>query len=238
MRIDKLMSDMGLLSRKETAKAIRQGQIHVDGLPVRSASMHVDVLTQTVTYRAQPVVYRRFTYVLLNKPTGYVSATDDKHLPYVTELLSEELRRMDLFPVGRLDRDTTGLMLLTNNGPLAHELLSPRHHVEKVYRFTCERLLVPTCEEQFAQGVRIADYVCKPATLVADADRMGGHLTLTEGKYHQVKRMLEAVDNRVLTLERVRFGPLCIDAAPERGSYRLLTAQEEHALSLIAKSLV
>lgn len=236
MRIDKLLSDMGLLSRKETAKAVRRAQITVDGVVATSPAIHVDPDVQTVAYRGEPIVYRRYTYVLLNKPTGYVSATEDTRLPYVTELLPTELRRMELFPVGRLDRDTTGLMLLTNNGPLAHELLSPRHHVEKVYRFTCEHPLCDGCEERFLHGVTIGGYACKPAVLVADDDRMGGYLTLTEGKYHQVKRMLEAVDNRVLTLERVRFGPLTLDDTLPRGAFRYLTDEEQAALACMAKS--
>ncbi len=238
MRIDKLLSDMGILSRKDTARAVRRGEITVDGEAVTSSSIHIDPQRQCVAYRGQAVAYRRFTYILLNKPAGYVSATDDPHLPYVTELLPEDLRRLDLFPVGRLDRDTTGVMLLTNNGPLAHELLSPRHHVEKVYRFTCEKPLSATCEALFRRGVSIGDYICKPAELTADEDRMGGLLLLTEGKYHQVKRMLEAVDNRVLTLERVRFGTICADATLPRGGFRLLTAEEIRSLAENAKSQV
>ncbi len=238
MRIDKLLSDMGILSRKDTARAVRRGEITVDGAAVLSASVHVDPQRQCVAYRGQAVAYRRFTYILLNKPQGYVSATDDPRLPYVTELLPPQLRRLDLFPVGRLDRDTTGVMLLTNNGPLAHELLSPRHHVEKVYRFTCEKPLKEGCEALFADGVSIGAYMCKPAELTADDDRMGGLLVLTEGKYHQVKRMLEAVDNRVVTLERVRFGTICADATLPRGGYRFLTEAEILSLGAEVKSEV
>lgn len=230
MRIDKLFSDMGLLSRKETAAAVRRREITVDGAPVTSASVHVDPATQVIRFRDETVAYSRFTYVMLNKPTGYVSATDDPRLPYVAQLLPEQLRRQGLFPAGRLDRDTVGLMIMTNDGALAHELLSPRHHVEKVYRFTCESPMRDGCEELFAQGISIGDYICKPAKLYADADRMGGELVLTEGKYHQVKRMLEAVDNRVCSLERIRFGPLVLDADLARGEWRYLTEEEIAAL--------
>lgn len=231
MRLDKLFSDMGLLSRKACAQAVRRAQITVDGKAVRSASVHVDPAVQVIAYGGERVVYETFTYVLLNKPAGYVSATDDPLLPYVTELLPEVLRRRELFPAGRLDRDTVGLMLLTNDGRLAHDLLSPRHHVEKVYRFTCERALDPSCEERFLSGITIGDYACKSAVLVADADRMGGELTLTEGKYHQVKRMLEAVDNRVSSLERIRFGPLTLDPTLPRGAWRYLTDAEREAIT-------
>ena len=136
MRIDKLLSELGVASRKEAARVAKSGGVLVDGLPERDLSRHIDPLVSRVTYLGREVLYQKYTYVMLNKPEGYVSATDDKSLPYVTELLPEELRRRELFPVGRLDRDTVGLMILTNNGQLAHSLLSPKHHVAKEYYFT------------------------------------------------------------------------------------------------------
>ena len=141
MRIDKLLSELGLCTRREAAKIGKSGGITVDGVPVKDVSKHIDPEKQTVVLQGRTVVYQKFTYVMLNKPTGYVSATDDKSLPYVTELLPEELRRRELFPVGRLDRDTVGLMILTNNGPLAHSLLSPKHHVKKEYLFSPVQVL-------------------------------------------------------------------------------------------------
>lgn len=227
MRLDRYLSDMGIASRRESAAAARRGGVTVNGVVVKDAARHIDPERDAVSYLGREIVYRRFTYVMLNKPEGYVSATEDRSLPCVLELLDDTLRRLDLFPVGRLDRDTVGLMLLTNNGPLGHDLLSPRHHVEKDYRFLCEFPLCPDAERLFSEGIVIdKDERCKSAVLVPDADRMGGVITLTEGKYHQIKRMLAAIDNRITYLERIRFGGLALDTALGRGEYRLLTEDE------------
>ena len=227
MRIDKFISESGIASRKEASRAARGGGVTVDGVAVKDLSSHIDPERCRVVYLGREIVYRKFTYVMLNKPAGYVSATDDKSLPYVTELLTDELRKIELFPVGRLDKDTTGLMILTNNGPLAHSLLSPKHHVEKVYYFTSAEPLPRGAEEKFKEGVTLADgYECKSAALSLDADRRGGYITLTEGKYHQIKRMIASFDNRVLTLERVSFGGIGLDTSLSRGEWRYLTKEE------------
>ena len=169
--------------------------------------------------------------ILKNKPEGYVSATEDTRLPVVTELLSDELRRMELFPVGRLDRDTLGLMILTNNGPLAHRLLSPKRHVEKEYRFRCAEPLCEGAEDRFRNNMVLADgYECKSAILTADADRMGGRIILTEGKYHQIKRMIASLSNKVTYLERIRFSDIMLDTELKRGEWRLLTKEEKEIL--------
>ena len=143
MRIDKLLSELGLCTRREAAKIAKSGGISVDGQPVRDVSSHIDPDRQKITFLGREVEYSQYVYVMLNKPEGYVSATDDKSLPYVTELLPEELQHRELFPVGRLDRDTTGLMILTNNGKLAHALLSPKHHVEKASKMSSELEVYP-----------------------------------------------------------------------------------------------
>lgn len=227
MRLDRLLSDMGLATRSEARTACKSGQVLVDGAPVRDSSAHVDPEKQTIVFRGRDITYRRYTYVMLNKPEGYVSATEDSRLPVVTELLDGELRKMELFPVGRLDRDTTGLMILTNNGPLAHRVLSPKHHVPKVYRFTAAEPMAGGVEDKFRDGVTLADgYECKSAIIELDEDRMGGYITLTEGKYHQIKRMVASTHNRVVTLERVSFGEIALDISLARGEYRLLTDEE------------
>ena len=227
MRLDRLLSDMGLATRSEARTACKSGQVLVDGAPVRDSSAHVDPEKQTIVFRGRDITYRRYTYVMLNKPEGYVSATEDSRLPVVTELLDGELRKMELFPVGRLDRDTTGLMILTNNGPLAHRVLSPKHHVPKVYRFTAAEPMAEGVEDKFRDGVTLADgYECKSAIIELDEDRMGGYITLTEGKYHQIKRMVASTHNRVVTLERVSFGEIALDISLARGEYRLLTDEE------------
>ena len=233
MRIDKLLSDMGLATRSEARGACKAGQITVDGVPIKDSSAHVDPEKQRIVFRGREISYRRYTYVMLNKPEGYVSATEDSKLPVVTELLDDELQRMELFPVGRLDRDTTGLMILTNNGPLAHRVLSPKHHVPKVYRFTAAEPMADGVEDTFRDGVVLADgYECKSAVIVLDEDRMGGFITLTEGKYHQIKRMVASTHNRVVTLERISFGGIELDKSLARGEYRMLTPEE---ISLLEK---
>ena len=236
MRIDKLISDCGLLSRKETALAAKRGQLLVDGVPVRDSSRHIDPERQTVTLFGRTVEYRRFTYVMLNKPEGYVSATEDSRLPVVTELLPTELRRMELFPVGRLDRDTVGMMILTNNGQLAHTLLSPKHHVSKLYRFECADPLPIGAEERFRDGVVLADgYECKSAVITLSDTRTSGEISLTEGKYHQIKRMIASLGSRVTYLERIAFADIPLDTSLSRGEWRYLTNDEISALLEKAK---
>lgn len=231
MRIDKFLSECGLASRKEAAKAAKCGGVTVNGAAVKDLSRHIDPEADKVTFLGREVNYRKFVYILLNKPEGYVSATEDKAHPFVTELLPEEYRRMGLFPVGRLDKDTVGLMLLTNDGQNAHRLLSPKHHVEKEYRFTCKVPLTPDAEKIFEAGITLSDgYECKRAELVADEDRLGGRITLTEGKYHQIKRMLGAIDNRILTLERIRFASIPLPDTLARGEWRHLSKDEIDSL--------
>lgn len=227
MRIDKFLSEQGIASRKEAAKAAKGGGVLINGVAVKDLSTHIDPDLADVIYLGRRVEYKKFIYVMLNKPEGYVSATDDPHLPFVTELLPDELRKRDLFPVGRLDKDTVGLMILTNNGQLAHSLLSPKRHVEKDYYFTAKVPMREGVEEYFRDGVTLADgYECKSAKIVLDNDRMGGIITLTEGKYHQIKRMVAASDNRVVSLERISFGGISLDKELDRGQWRYLTTEE------------
>ena len=227
MRIDRFLSEMGIATRSEAKAAARSGGVLVNSLPVRDLSKHINPEEDRVSYLGRVIEYRAFTYVMLNKPEGYVSATEDSRLPVVTELLPEELRRLSLFPVGRLDRDTTGLMILTNNGPLAHELLTPRHHVAKEYIFRADEPLPADVVERFSEGVVLADgYECKSAEIVLDADRCGGKITLTEGKYHQIKRMVAASGSHVISLERISFGGIPLDSSLSRGEWRMLTSEE------------
>ena len=227
MRIDKLLSDMGIATRRESAAFAKRGLILVDGVPVKNASVHVNPEVQTISLNGRVIEYRKYTYIMLNKPCGYVSATEDSKLPVVTDLLSDELRRMELFPVGRLDRDTTGLMILTNNGALAHSLLTPRRHVSKEYFFTSAVPMAEGVEERFLGGVTLADgYECKSAVIDLAPDRLSGVITLTEGKYHQIKRMVASTDNRVTSLRRISFAGIPLDESLGAGEYRMLTADE------------
>ena len=231
MRIDKFISECKVASRKEAAKAAKSGGVLVDGVPVKDLSAHIDPERVEVSYLGVPVQYKKYVYVMLNKPEGFVSATEDSKLPVVLELLPPELARRELFPVGRLDRDTVGLMILTNNGPLAHRLLSPKHHVEKEYYFTSAVPLGDGAEERFADGVTLGDgYECKSAKLKLDEGRASGYIVLTEGKYHQIKRMIASEDNRVTSLERVRFADIRLDPNLQRGEWRYLTDDEIRSL--------
>lgn len=235
MRLDKFLSSTGRLTRSQAAKAARAGELTVNGVAVRAPDRAVDPETDAIAWRGELLTYRRYTYILLNKPEGYVSATEDGHDPTVLELLPEDLRRQSLFPCGRLDKYTTGLMLLTNNGSLAHRLLAPKSHVEKTYVFT---LRDPIGEGDIARleaGVDLIDgegkrYRSKPCAISMEAGGMVGSVILTEGKYHQVKRLFAEAGNRVVTLERVRFAHLTLDGLPERGMWRHLTPEEQEKL--------
>lgn len=236
MRLDKLISDAVAVSRKEAAAAVRHGQAAVNGTVVREPDRKVEPGRDAVTFRGVPLVYRRFVYVMLHKPAGYVSATDDRSLPCVLDLLPPEYKKRGLFPVGRLDRDTTGLLIMTDDGQTAHRCLSPRRHVEKVYSFTCESPLPPAAEESFKAGVTIGEgEICRPAILTPDETRVSGTVTLTEGKYHQIKRMFERIGNRITSLNRDSFAGIPLDPALAPGEWRELTEEETETLLSAAK---
>ena len=227
MRLDKFLVSTGKISRSDAGRAARGGKITVNGIVEKKADRHIDPDKDVVTLHGERIVYRRYTYILLNKPAGYVSATEDGRDPTVLTLLPEELQRIGLFPCGRLDKYTLGLMLLTNDGDLSHRLLSPRHHVEKRYAYTCRHPLSSEDMERLEGGVELEDgYVTKPARMLAEDQSLSGIIILTEGKYHQIKRMFEAVDNKIETLERVTFGPLTLDPSLSRGEWRYLTDDE------------
>ena len=227
MRLDKFLVSTGKISRSDAGRAARGGKITVNGVVEKKADRHINPDVDVITLCGERIVYRHYTYILLNKPAGYVSATEDGHDPTVLTLLPEELGRIGLFPCGRLDKYTLGLMLLTNDGDLSHRLLSPRHHVEKRYAYTCRLPLLAQDIEQLEAGVELEDgYMTKPARVIAEPESQSGVIVLTEGKYHQIKRMFEAVGNKIETLERVTFGPLTLDPALARGEWRYLTDAE------------
>jgi len=166
---------------------------------------------------------------MLNKPDGYVSATDDDKYPTVITLLPDELQRIGLFPCGRLDKNTLGLMILTNNGPLSHKLLAPKNHVSKKYRFTVKFPISENDVNALESGVDIGGYVTAPCKVEMIGEKEG-YITLTEGKYHQIKLMAEAVHNQITYLERVTFGPIALDEGLGRGEWRYLTEDEQKSL--------
>ena len=235
MRLDKFIVESGLASRSEITKVAKNGGVTVNGQIVRRASGHIDPTTDTVTYLGRKVIWREFTYVMLNKPDGYVSATDDLLNPTVLTLLPDELQKIGLFPCGRLDKNTLGLMILTNNGPLSHKLLAPKNHISKKYRFTVKFPISEYDHVQLEAGVDIGGYTTAPCK-VEMTDEKNGYITLTEGKYHQIKLMAEAVHNQITYLERVSFGPVTLDESLERGQWRYLTEDEQEALENHGKS--
>lgn len=227
MRIDKFLSNMGIASRTESSKAARQGGILVNGVAVKKADVHIDPEKDIITYCGRKIEYRKYTYILMNKPDGVVSATEDGRDKTVIDLLPEELQRLSLFPCGRLDKHTLGLVMLTDDGDLAHRLLSPKHHVKKKYRFESKFPLSDEEIEYLEKGATLEDgYVTKPSRIELFEDKKSGYITLTEGKYHQIKRMLESVNNKITYLERITFGPLALDEKLARGEWRFLTQNE------------
>lgn len=228
-RIDKLLSGTGRWSRKEAADLIRAGRVTADG---ETVSHREEKFPPTACIRVdgEPISTEKYTYLMLHKPAGLVSATEDPREPTVLSLLPEHLQKIGLFPAGRLDKDTVGLLLLTNNGPLAHALLSPKSHVDKTYLVRVEGVLDGEDERAFREGITLADgYECLPAGL----ERLGPNeavVTLREGKYHQIKRMCAARGKPVVFLKRLTFGPLSLDEALAPGQWRPLTQGEIAAL--------
>lgn len=229
-RLDKLLAGTGKWSRREVKALVRQGLVRVDGRLAASAEDKLDPAAAVVTVAGETVALHRFTYVLLHKPAGVLTATEDRKQPTVLDLLPPELRRIGLAPVGRLDKDTEGLLLLTNDGELAHRLLSPKYHVDKRYLARVDGELSAADAEAFARGMTLGDGLeCLPAGLEVLPDRVC-IVTLREGKFHQVKRMLAARGAPVLYLKRLSMGPLTLDDSLAAGAYRLLRAEEISAL--------
>ncbi len=229
LRIDKLLSNMGYGTRKEVKKLLKLGVVEVDEQVVKNAEAKVEPQTQTVTVRGELVVYKEFIYLMMNKPQGVISATEDRVDETVIDLLEENYLAFSPFPVGRLDKDTEGLLLLTNDGQLSHQLLSPKKHVPKIYFAIIDGEVTERDIEQFSRGVILDDgYQTKQARLVIiqSGEQSEIELSITEGKFHQVKRMFEAVGKRVIYLKRIKMGELPLDEKLELGEYRELTEEE------------
>ena len=231
-RLDKIISATGKKSRREVREMVRQGRVLVDGKPAPAADMKVDPQTAVILLDGEPLGYEKLTHVMLHKPAGVLTATEDRRQETVLDLLPPELRRRALSPVGRLDKDTEGLLLLTNDGQLAHRLLSPKSHVDKVYYARVDGALEPGDIAAFAAGMTLGDGLeCLPAGLeiLSPTEAL---VTLREGKFHQVKRMLAARGKPVLYLKRLSMGRLRLDPALAPGAWRMLTEEERSALNL------
>lgn len=227
MRLDKFLSATGTLSRSDAKKAIRKKSVLVNNVVANSAEMQIDPNKDEIVFLGKKIIYREFTYIMMNKPDGVVSATDDGRDTTVIDLISSDIKTDNLFPCGRLDKDTLGLILITDNGELAHELLSPRSHVKKSYKFKSAEPVSEEDRARLEKGITLADgYVTKPAEIELFENANEGVITLDEGKYHQIKRMLGAINNKIIYLERITFGPLSLDGDLKRGEWRYLTEEE------------
>ena len=230
MRLDKYLSDMGAGTRSELKKEIRKGNASVDGEVVKDPGFSVKP-SSSVIYKGSAVGYDEFEYYMLNKPAGVISASEDDKEPTVVDLIDEQ-KRKDLFPVGRLDRDTEGLLLITNDGALAHRLLSPKHHVDKVYYVKVSGILEDSDVELFRDGLVLTGGIeCLPADLEilsvsGDEYESEALITIREGKFHQVKRMFSSVGAEVIYLKRLSMGSLSLDPDLEPGEYRRLSEEE------------
>lgn len=225
-RLDKFISSQTSLSRREAGKAIRGKRVAVNDIVCRAVDAKVDPETDRVTLDGQALTYRKHVYYMMNKPAGVVSATEDRSERTVLDLLPDDLRRDGIFPAGRLDKDTTGLLILTDDGDFAHRMLSPKKHVDKTYAATLDREPDESIGEAFKKGITLSDgTVCQPGQALC-LGNMRAEVTIREGKYHQVKRMFAALGYKVVALERIRIGALSIDKALGQGEIRPLTNAE------------
>ncbi len=227
IRLDKFISDNCVMTRKEATLAIKAGRVCVNGVVATKGDLKFDETSALVTVDGESVGYKKFIYIMMNKPSGVVSATDDPRQPTVLSLLPPNYLTKGLFPVGRLDKDTVGLLILTNDGKNAHRLLSPKHHVEKEYYVECDADFADGDIAVCKKGMMMDEVLTKPCTLIIDdAKRNTARMILTEGKYHEIKRICAHLGKTVTFLERIRFGELLLDESLERGDWRELTEQE------------
>lgn len=227
MRIDKFVSEQAGVSRSDAKSMIKKGLVQVNGVCVKSADGKLDPENDTIIIDGKEITYRQFMYIMLNKPDGVICATRDGLSETVLELLPPEFRRKGIFPAGRLDKDTEGFVFITDDGALAHKMLSPRNHVEKEYVVTLEKPAEKGYVELFASGMTIdGGEICMPARLILTEEPYVVRLILHEGKYHQVKRMMQAAGNRVTHLKRVRMGGIELDSKLAPGQSREITSEE------------
>ena len=231
MRLDKFLVDCGVGSRTEVKQLLKQKKIAVNGKKETAGKLQIDPAKDQVTFMGENLVHETFVYYLLHKPAGVISATEDDHHQTVLDLLDETARQKEVFPVGRLDIDTHGLLLLTNNGKLAHAMLSPKKHVSKVYRAHVAGIMDEADVARFEAGIALKDFTTLPARLqILEVDETSAssyvEIEIAEGKFHQVKRMFEAVGCRVVYLKRLSMGSLRLDESLAPGAYRRLTEEE------------
>ena len=232
LRLDKFLADVGIGTRTQVKQMIRKGQIQVNGIVIKKPEYKIDTQKDRVAAAGEKLSYQKYRYFMLHKPAGCVCATEDRKEKTVLSLVPEEYRK-DLFPVGRLDKDTEGLLLLTNDGDLAHRLLAPKKHVDKTYYAKIEGQVTEQDVEAFREGIDIGDdKLTMPAVLeiLHSSDISEIQVTIQEGRFHQIKRMFEAVGKKVLYLKRLTMGPLHLDPLLGPGEIRPLTEEEVKAL--------
>ena len=234
LRLDKLLSHMGLGSRKDVRTFMKQGLVTVNGQTIKKPEYPIDPTIDRITCCGKNVFYEPFTYLMMNKPAGYVSATEDAHDPTVMTLLPDPYAHMELFIAGRLDKDTEGFLLITNDGAFAHNILAPQKHVPKTYYAQIDAPLDNRAIQAFAHGLTLSDgTTCRPAKLhiLKAGNPSEITLTITEGKFHQIKRMFETLGNNVLYLKRTHIGRLALDDTLAPGQIKKLTAADLALLS-------
>ena len=229
IRLDKYLADMGLGTRSQVKDIIKKGKININGIVVKDSNIKVDSNKDEIYFEGNPIVYAEFEYYMLNKPAGVISASNDKKQKTVIDLI-ETRKRDDLFPVGRLDKDTEGLLLICNDGELSHNLLSPKKHVNKTYYVELDSPLTDDKAKEVCDGVYIESGVKSMPAKLEYIDKQKVYLTIHEGKFHQVKKMFHAVGCEVTYLKRMTMGPLRLDESLKPGEYRMLTNAEIDAL--------
>jgi 16S rRNA pseudouridine516 synthase len=236
-RLDKILANMGYGTRKEVKELVKAGEVEIDGKAVKDSATQVNPETSSIKVSGEIIDYRKYIYIIMNKPEGVVSATVDNRDETVIDLLEPEYQVFEPFPVGRLDKDTVGLLIITNDGELNHRLTSPKWHVDKVYYAEIDQPVDESDVKAFEKGVVLEDdYKCLPAKLEIEESTSDGSkvmVTIHEGKYHQVKRMFESVNKKVIYLKRVSFGPIALDENLDEGSYRELSNAELNLLKQV-----
>ncbi|MCD8390393.1 MAG: rRNA pseudouridine synthase [Firmicutes bacterium] len=226
MRLDRYIANSGFAARSAVKKLIRGGKVSVNGAPVKRADAKIDENADEVRVGGELIRYDKFIYLMLNKPQGYVSATEDKRYKPVTELIPPEYAHYNAFPVGRLDIDTEGLLILSNDGDFAHRVITPKKNIYKRYYAELDKAAETADIQAFEAGMEFKDFTAKPARLEITADPTRVYIEIAEGKYHQVKRMCERVGKTVLFLKRIKIGGLALDENLPSGAARPLTDDE------------